>query len=94
MVATRFRSARRVVHTASRSIPTLASSAFGLTMAGSGKSAGILLPCASVKAGTGRPPAASSVFATYFRWHTAIGQCRQPVKGTPVSSSVPTTKSS
>jgi hypothetical protein len=41
--ATRFFSARLLVQTAPLSIPTLASSAAGLTIAGSGNSAGVLL---------------------------------------------------
>ena len=87
--ATRRLSARLEVQTAPLSMPTLASSAAGLTMAGSGNSAGLLLAWARVKAGTGRPAAASSVLATCFRWAMVVAQCRQPVKGTPVSSSVP-----
>ena len=55
--ATRFLSARLEVQTAPLSIPTLASSADGFTMAGSGNSAGVLLAWASVNAGTGRPAA-------------------------------------
>ena len=55
--ATRFLSARLEVQTAPLSMPTLASSAEGLTMAGRGNSAGVLLACARVKAGTGSPAA-------------------------------------
>ena len=91
MRATRFLRARLEVQTAPLSIPTLASSADGFTMAGSGNSAGILLACASMKAGTGSPAAESSVLATCFRWAMVVAQCRHPVKGTPVSSRVPTT---
>ena len=87
-------SARFEVHTAPLSIPTLASSADGFTMAGSGNSAGVLLAWASTNAGTGSPAAESSVLATCFRWQMVVGQVRQPVNGTPVSSSVPTTRSS
>jgi hypothetical protein len=73
------------------SIPTLASSADGFTMAGKGNSAGVLLAWARAKAGTGRPAAASRVFTMCFRWATVVAQWRQPVKGTPASSRVPTT---
>jgi hypothetical protein len=91
MRATRFLSARLLVQTAPLSMPTLASSAAGLTMAGSGNSPGVLLAWARVNAGTGVPAAASSVLATCFRCAIVVAQCRQPVNGTPVSSSVPTT---
>ena len=43
------------MQTAPLSMPTLASSAAGFTMAGSGNSAGVLLAWARVKAGTGTP---------------------------------------
>ena len=91
---TRARSARREVQTAPASMPTLASSAAGFTMAGSGKLAGILLPRARRKAGTGTPSEASRVLATCFRWQTVMGQARGPVNGVPASSSAPRTKSS
>ena len=51
MRATRFLSARFEVQTAPLSMPTLASSADGFTMAGSGNSAGVLLACASMNGG-------------------------------------------
>ena len=76
------------------SIPTLASSRVRLDDDRQREVGGDLLACASMKAGTGRPPAASRVLATCFRWQTATGQRRQPVNGTPVSSSAATTKSS
>ncbi len=91
MSATRFLRARLEVHTAPLSIPTLASSAAGFTMAGSGKSEGTLLAWARVNAGTGTPVAARSVLATCFRWATVMAQWRHPVNGTPASSKVPTT---
>src|SRR5216110_2205380 len=66
IAATRARRHLRSLTTEPRSSPALASSAAGLTMAGSGKSSSIL-PCATVQRGTGSPACWSKGFATARR---------------------------
>ncbi|PYO34131.1 MAG: hypothetical protein DMD74_11830 [Gemmatimonadetes bacterium] len=66
------------------------SSAAGLTIAGSGKSSGIV-PRASIQRGTGSPSCASSVLATALRRHVAIVHEPQPVNGMPANSSIAAT---
>ena len=79
MAASRFLSPFLVVQTDELSMPTLASSAAGLTMTGRVRSAGILLPWARVNLGMGTPLRESSVLATCLRWHDATAQGRHPV---------------
>src|SRR6059036_3286353 len=93
MAARRARSDLRSLTTEPRSSPALASSAAGLTMAGSGKSSSIL-PCATVQRGMGIPACWSKAFATGLRRHAARVQRLAPVMGIPANSSVPTTCSS
>src|SRR5207244_470606 len=83
----------RSLTTEPRSSPALASSAAGLTMAGSGKSSSIL-PCATVQRGMGSPACWSNAFAMGLRRHAARVQRLAPVMGIPANSSVPTTCSS
>src|SRR5207245_1204761 len=67
-----------------RSRPARASSAAGLTMAGSGKSSSIL-PCAPVQRGTGSPACWSKTFAMGLRRHAARVQRLAPVRGIPAN---------
>ena len=68
------------MQTAPLSMPTLASSAAGFTMAGSGKSAG-LVGLGQRECRDREPAAESRVLATCFRWQTVMGQARHPVNG-------------
>src|SRR5207237_9706971 len=78
MAAMRALSPLRSLTTDWRSRPALASSAAGLTMAGSGKSSSIF-PCATVQRGTGRPARSRSVLATALRRHVAVVHGPEPV---------------
>src|SRR3990172_932694 len=89
--ATRRLSCRWLVTTEAWSIPTLASSAAGLTMAGRGKSLGTLPATGTSHRGTGRPAAWSRALTTDLLWQVVMVQHPAPVNGTPVSSSVPAT---
>ncbi len=75
-----------VVTTDPCSIPRLASSAAGLTMAGSEKSAGPGAPVVTYHSGTGRPCAARTALRSGFRWQIVEVHDEHPVTGMPASS--------